>query len=199
MHFIFISVVVSPTRPMMSRLVSYVLISPLCLISPQNTIERLLISPPSSTLKKNYGTHVIKLDIALKTYPLGQYLFISASNNMFYCHSQWDKSHTIFVVNLMLQDTKLIFLNRSFLGSNLQLSQWVSDTLPLCYMCLVQTFSNWMYLELNIFLACILPTPFPISTADKSLSSNPSLKKISAAHVIKLGFEDISTRAIQVL
>ncbi len=38
------------------------------------------------TLKKNYGTHVIKLDIALKTYPLGQHLFISASNNMFYRH-----------------------------------------------------------------------------------------------------------------
>jgi hypothetical protein len=40
------------------------------------------------TLKKNYGTHVIKLDIAPKTYPLGQHLFISASNNMFYRHSQ---------------------------------------------------------------------------------------------------------------
>jgi hypothetical protein len=41
-----------------------------------------------TTLKKNYGTHVINLDIALKTYPLGQHLFISASNNMFYHHSQ---------------------------------------------------------------------------------------------------------------
>ena len=40
------------------------------------------------TLKKNYGTHVIKLDIAPVAYPLGQHLFISASNNMFYRHSQ---------------------------------------------------------------------------------------------------------------
>ena len=39
-------------------------------------------------LKKNYGTHVIKLDIAPVAYPLGQHLFISASNNMFYRHSQ---------------------------------------------------------------------------------------------------------------
>jgi hypothetical protein len=41
-----------------------------------------------TALKKNYGTHVIRLDIAPKTYPLGQHLFISASNNMFYRHSQ---------------------------------------------------------------------------------------------------------------
>jgi hypothetical protein len=40
------------------------------------------------TLKKNYGTHVIKLDIAPVAFPLGQHLFISASNNMFYRHSQ---------------------------------------------------------------------------------------------------------------
>jgi hypothetical protein len=40
------------------------------------------------TLKKNYGTHVIKLDIAPVSFPLGQHLFISASNNMFYRHSQ---------------------------------------------------------------------------------------------------------------
>jgi hypothetical protein len=52
-----------------------------------------------STLKKNYGTHIIKLDIAPKTYPLGQHLFISASNNMFYRHSQCDKRHTICVVS----------------------------------------------------------------------------------------------------
>ncbi len=149
--------------------------------------------------QKNYGTHVIKLDIAPKTYPLGQHLFISASNNMFYRHSQWDKSHTICVVNLMPQDTKIVFLNRSCVGLNLQPSGWVSDTLPQCHICLVQMNWNWIYLELNIFQAFILPTPFPISRADKSLSSNPSLKKISATHVIKLGFEDISTRAIQVL
>jgi hypothetical protein len=43
---------------------------------------------PGNTLKKNYGTHVIKLDIAPVAYPLGQHLFISASNNMFYRHSQ---------------------------------------------------------------------------------------------------------------
>ncbi len=60
----------------------------------------------SPTLKKNYGTHVIKLDIAPVAYPLGQHLFISASNNMFYRHSQWDKRHTICVVNLMPQDSK---------------------------------------------------------------------------------------------
>ena len=41
-----------------------------------------------SALKKNYGTHVIKLDIAPVAFPLGQHLFISASNNMFYRHSQ---------------------------------------------------------------------------------------------------------------
>ena len=40
------------------------------------------------TLKKNYGTHVIKLDIAPVAFPLGQHLFVSASNNMFYRHSQ---------------------------------------------------------------------------------------------------------------
>jgi len=93
-----------------------------------------------TTLKKNYGTHVIKLDIAPVAFPLGQHLFISASNNMFYRHSQWDisasnnmfyrhsqwdKRHTICVVNLMPQDTKIEFLNRSCLGSNLQSSGWV--------------------------------------------------------------------------
>ena len=79
----------------------------------------------NTTLKKNYGTHVIKLDIAPVAFPLGQHLFISASNNMFYRHSQWDKRHTICVVNLMPQDTKIEFLNRSCLGSNLQSSGWV--------------------------------------------------------------------------
>ncbi len=49
----------------------------------------------SVTLKKNYGTHVIKLDIAPKTYPLGQHLFIAVSNNMFYRHSQWNKRHNL--------------------------------------------------------------------------------------------------------
>jgi hypothetical protein len=44
--------------------------------------------PLIHTLKKNYGTHVIKLDIAPVAFPLGQHLFISASNNMFYRHSQ---------------------------------------------------------------------------------------------------------------
>jgi hypothetical protein len=42
-------------------------------------IELLL----TTTLKKNYGTHVIKLDIAPVAFPLGQHLFISASNNCF--------------------------------------------------------------------------------------------------------------------
>ncbi len=110
-----------------------------------------------TTLKKNYGTHVIKLDIAPVAYPLGQHLFISASNNMFYRHSQWDKRHTICVVNLMPQDTKIEFLNRSCLGLNLQSSVWVSDTLPLCHICLVQILGNWIYLELNICLAFIQP------------------------------------------
>jgi hypothetical protein len=45
-------------------------------------------SQAASSLKKNYGTHVIKLDIAPVAFPLGQHLFISASNNMFYRHSQ---------------------------------------------------------------------------------------------------------------
>ncbi len=98
----------------------------------------------ATTLKKNYGTHVIKLDIAPKTYPLGQHLFISASNNMFYRHSQWDKRHTICVVNLMPQDTKIVFLNRSYLGSKLQPSEWVSDALPMCHICLVHLFWNWI-------------------------------------------------------
>jgi hypothetical protein len=97
------------------------------------------------------------LDIAPVAFPLGQHLFISASNNMFYRHSQWDKRHTICVVNLMPQDTKIEFLNRSCLGSNLQSSGWVSDTLPVCHMCLVQILWNWIYLELNIFLAFIQP------------------------------------------
>jgi hypothetical protein len=48
----------------------------------------LVLSTVDCTLKKNYGTHVIKLDIAPVAYPLGQHLFISASNNMFYRHSQ---------------------------------------------------------------------------------------------------------------
>jgi hypothetical protein len=48
-------------------------------------------------------------------------------------------------------------------------------------------------MKLNIFgakyLSSFYPsTPFPISKADNSLSANPSLKKISATHVIKLGF-----------
>ncbi len=118
------------------------------------------------TLKKNYGTHVIKLDIAPKTYPLGQHLFISASNNMFYRHSQWDKRHTICVVNLMPQDTIIVFLDRSCLGSNLHSSGWVSDTLPMCHIGLVEILWNWIYLELNIFPVFILPTPFPISRAE---------------------------------
>ncbi len=128
--------------------------------------------------KKNYGTHVIKLDIAPKAYPLGQHLFTFASNNMFYRHSQWDKRHTICVVNLMPQDTKIEFLNRSCLGSNLQSSGWVSDTLPVCHICLIQIVWNWIYLELNIFLA------FFYSACLLILHST----KISAMHVIKLRF-----------
>jgi hypothetical protein len=37
-----------------------------------------------STLKKKFRTHVIKLDIAPKSYPPGQYLLVSASNNIFF-------------------------------------------------------------------------------------------------------------------
>ncbi len=39
------------------------------------------------TLKKKSRTHVIKLDIAPKSFPPGQYLLVSASNNMLYCLS----------------------------------------------------------------------------------------------------------------
>ncbi len=85
---------------------------------------------------------------------------------------------TQFVLLVMPQDTKIVILNRSCLGSKLQPSQWVSDTLPMCHICLVQFLWNWIYSELNIFLAFILLMPFPISKAGKSLSSNPSLKTI---------------------
>ncbi len=40
------------------------------------------------TLKKKFRTHVIKLDIAPKSFPPGQYLLVSASNNMLYYLSQ---------------------------------------------------------------------------------------------------------------
>ncbi len=122
-----------------------------CMHQDRQPPETYIQTDRATTLKKNYGTHVIKLDIAPVAFPLGQHLFISASNNMFYRHSQWDKRHTICVVNLMPQDTKMEFLNRSCLGSNLQSSGWVSDTLPVCHMCLIQIFS---------------------------LSSNPSLNKV---------------------
>jgi hypothetical protein len=105
-----------------------------------------IIPKINASLKKNYGTHVIKLDIAPVAFPLGQHLFISASNNMFYRHSQWDKRHTICVVNLMPQDTKKEFLNISCMGSNLQSPGWVSDTLPMCHICLVQILWNWIYI-----------------------------------------------------
>ena len=42
----------------------------------------------ATTLKKKFRTHVIKLDIAPKSYPPGQYLLVSASNNMLYYLSQ---------------------------------------------------------------------------------------------------------------
>ncbi len=57
-------------------------------------------------LKKKFRTHVIKLDIAPMSFPPGQYLLVSASNNMLYYLSQWDKIRTTCVVNLMSQDTK---------------------------------------------------------------------------------------------
>ncbi len=41
-----------------------------------------------AALKKKFRTHVIKLDIAPMSYPPGQYLLVSASNNMLYRHSQ---------------------------------------------------------------------------------------------------------------
>ncbi len=44
------------------------------------------------------------------SYPPGQYLLVSASNNMLYYLSQWDKIRTTCVVNLMSQDTKLWLL-----------------------------------------------------------------------------------------
>ncbi len=65
-----------------------------------------LTNDQSSTLKKKFRTHVIKLEIAPMSYPPGQYLLVSASNNMLYYLSQWDKIRTTCVVNLMSQDTK---------------------------------------------------------------------------------------------
>jgi hypothetical protein len=41
-----------------------------------------------TSIKKKFRTHVIKLDIAPVSYPLGQYLLVSASNNMLYYLSQ---------------------------------------------------------------------------------------------------------------
>ncbi len=58
------------------------------------------------TLKKKFRTHVIKLDIAPMSFPPGKYLLASASNNMLYYLSQWDKIRTTCVANLMSQDTK---------------------------------------------------------------------------------------------
>ncbi len=117
----------------------YVLPNPplFSLPSTFNPYPRFPSLPPCHTFKKNYGTHVIKLDIAPKTYPLGQHLFISASNNMFYRQSQWDKRHTICFVSDGA-GYKILFLNRSCLGSNLETSGWVSDTLPMCHICHVQ-------------------------------------------------------------
>ncbi len=43
--------------------------------SSQSWVENTNMTECISTLKKNYGTHVLKLDIAPKTYPLGQHLF----------------------------------------------------------------------------------------------------------------------------
>jgi NAD(P)H-flavin reductase len=47
-----------------------------------------IILKVKSTLKEKFRTHVIKLDIAPKSYPPGQYLLVSASNNMLYYLSQ---------------------------------------------------------------------------------------------------------------
>jgi hypothetical protein len=54
----------------------------------ENFLPNAVLLGTQRALKKNYGTQVIKLDIAPVAYPLGQHLFISASNNMFYRHSQ---------------------------------------------------------------------------------------------------------------
>ncbi len=85
------------------------------------TIQDLLLTKPpillkgivsgdenffEGALKKKFRTHVIKLDIAPKSYPPGQYLLVSASNYMLYYLSQWDKIRKTCVVNLMSQDTK---------------------------------------------------------------------------------------------
>ncbi len=70
--------------------------------------------------------------------------------NSYYRPSQWDKRHTICVANLMPHP------NRSCPGSNLQPLGWVSDTRPMCHICLAQILRNWIYLELNIFLALII-------------------------------------------
>ncbi len=62
--------------------------------------------PSPAHSNKKFRTHVIKLDIAPMSFPPGQYLLVSASNNMLYYLSQRDKIRTTCVVNLMSQDTK---------------------------------------------------------------------------------------------
>ncbi len=54
----------------------------------RETVSQILLSEFPVRLHSKKFTEPIKLDIAPKTYPLGQHLFISASNNMFYHHSQ---------------------------------------------------------------------------------------------------------------
>ncbi len=51
-------------------------------------VEIFVIENRRPALKKKFRTHVIKLDIAPMSFSPGQYLLVSASNNMLYYLSQ---------------------------------------------------------------------------------------------------------------
>jgi hypothetical protein len=100
--------------------------------------------PIGQALKKKFRTHVIKLDIAPMWYPPGQYLLVSASNNMLYYLSQWDKIRTTCVVNLMSQDTKFWLLKINFARirtHNLQ------DNILILYQC--ATFTLFKFVQIG--------------------------------------------------
>ena len=86
---------------------------------------------------------VIKLDIAPKSYPPGQYLLVSASNNMLYYLSQWDKIRPTCVVNLMSQDTKFWLLKINC--SRIRTHNLLDNTLIL-YKCATLTLYNFVQL-----------------------------------------------------
>jgi hypothetical protein len=55
---------------------------------PEAGIYKKYCVTNSGCTKKKFRTYVIKLDIAPKSFPPGQYLLVSASNNMLYYLSQ---------------------------------------------------------------------------------------------------------------